>query len=158
MQSTVLARNDLSFPAKRVDVGVRGTLHEPLPNSASQLHLCLQSATQHSGERIYKAVEDEEFDGPLRVFPAFTRRREHTVGRLAMLGCAAAWAGEVSPAVVCRALRNSIADAVAAVLEYERKVAGCGWVAAAVSCASVLAISQGKVLREARKTASTACP
>ncbi|GAB4824143.1 hypothetical protein N2152v2_011189 [Parachlorella kessleri] len=43
----------------------------------------------------YKAVADESIDGPARLFPAFTRRREHTVGRLAMLGCAFAWAGEV---------------------------------------------------------------
>jgi len=61
----------------------------------------LQAATQHSGEKVYKSVEDTEFDGPLRVLPAFTRRREHTVGRLAMLGCAAAWAGEVRVAGFC---------------------------------------------------------
>ena len=43
-----------------------------------------------TGEVPYK-VED-----PVRrLYPAFTRRREHFIGRTAMLGVAACWAGEV---------------------------------------------------------------
>lgn len=42
------------------------------------------------GEKPYKTPPTED-----RIIPAFSRRRERTVGRLAMLGVAAAWAGEV---------------------------------------------------------------
>lgn len=51
--------------------------------------------SEGDNQSIYKAIADDEYEPGLRTFPAFTRRREHTVGRLAMLGCAAAWAGEV---------------------------------------------------------------
>ncbi|GAB4813090.1 hypothetical protein N2152v2_000136 [Parachlorella kessleri] len=58
--------------------------------------LDVPSGAQQSGsEHIYKAFLDDRYEGAPRIFPAFTRRREHLVGRLAMLGCAAAWAGEV---------------------------------------------------------------
>lgn len=46
----------------------------------------------------YSAQAAEVFtvtDPAMRTIPAFTRRREHFVGRAAMLGVTAMWAGEV---------------------------------------------------------------
>jgi Chlorophyll A-B binding protein len=47
------------------------------------------SAFRENDERQVFKVPTEE-----RNVPSFTRRRERTVGRIAMLGCAAMWAGE----------------------------------------------------------------
>ncbi|GAB4813092.1 hypothetical protein N2152v2_000138 [Parachlorella kessleri] len=53
--------------AKSVASDVKSRLPDvDIPNGAD-----LKAATQHSGEKVYKSIEDTEFDGPLRVLPAF---------------------------------------------------------------------------------------
>ena len=77
LSATRLVKNGSSLPSAR-----RCLTSAPLGRSS------LRISAQKDGDKPFKASD-------VSLAPSFTRRRERAVGRVAMLGVAAAWAGEV---------------------------------------------------------------